>query len=62
MSDPVEIVERQAQIIAMQSDTINELFKLLSQYMAMDELDRLPCVEQLNRAAALRKEISPGGR
>ena len=62
MNNPVEVVERQAQIIAMQSETINELFQLLSQYMALEELDRLPCVERLNRAAALRNEISPGGR
>lgn len=62
MRDPVEVVERQAQIIAMQSETINELFKFLSQYMAMDELNRLPCVEQLNRAAALQSEVRPGWR
>lgn len=57
MTDQVEVVERQAQIIAMQSETINELFQLLSQHMALDDLDRLPCVERLNRAAALQDEI-----
>lgn len=59
MSNPVEIVEVQSQIIAMQSETINELFRLLMQHMAVEEADRLPCVERLNRAAALRNEIQP---
>lgn len=61
MRDPVEVVERQAQIIAMQSETINELFILLMQHMAVKGVYRLPCVVRLNRAA-LRSEISPGGR
>ncbi len=62
MNNPVEVVERQAQIIAMQSETINELFQLLSQYMALDDLDRLPAVKRLNEAATLRSEIVPGWR
>lgn len=62
MSDPVEVVAVQAQIIAMQSETINDLFQLLMQHVAVEELDRLPCVERINRAAALRNSISPGGR
>lgn len=59
MSNPVEVVERQAQVIAMQSETINELFQLLMQYMALEELDTLPCMERLNKAAALRNENTP---
>lgn len=62
MSDPVEVVAVQAQIIAMQSETINDLFQLLMQHVAVEELDRLPCVERINRAAALRNSNSPGGR
>lgn len=62
MSNLVEVVERQARIISMQSETINDLFRLLSQYMTLDEMDRLPCVERLNKAASLQIENPPGGR
>lgn len=62
MSNLVEVVERQAEIISLQSATINELFQLLAQHMSADELDRLPCMERLNGAAALTDGISPGGR
>lgn len=60
MSNPLEVVEVQAKIISMQSETIKELFQLLAQHMAVEELDRLPCVERLNRAAALHSGIQPG--
>lgn len=56
MSDPLEVVEAQAQIISMQSETINELFQLLMQYMAVEEVNRLPCVERLNRARVKQPE------
>ena len=60
MSNPLEVVEIQSQIISMQSETIKELFHLLAQHVAVEELDQLPCVERLNRAAALRNGIQPG--
>lgn len=62
MTNPVEIVEALTQIISIQSDAINELFQLLMLHVAADELDRLPCVERINRAAALLDQIAPGGR
>lgn len=52
-----EIVDRQSTIISMQSEIINELFRLLGQHLAADELDSLPAVRKINMAAAIREEI-----
>ena len=54
----VEIVDRQNHIISMQSEIINELFKLLGMYMTSEELDNLPVVNKINMAAEIRNEIS----
>lgn len=62
ISNPVEVLERQAQVISLQNDTINELTKLLMQHMALEDLDRLPYMERLRAAGALRNESPPGGR
>lgn len=56
-ADLVRVVESLTQVISIQSGAIDELFKLLAQHMEADEIDRLPCVERLNRAAVLRKNI-----
>ena len=52
-----EIVDRQSKIISMQSEIINDLFQLLGQHLAADELDNLPAVRKINMAAAIREEI-----
>ena len=57
MLNPVEIVEKQNAIIRIQRDVIDELFLLLMQYVSADEVDRLPCVERINEAARIRREI-----
>lgn len=57
MSNTVEIIERQNEIIQLQSQTITELFQLLMQHISVDEADKLPCVKRINRAASLRAEI-----
>lgn len=57
LSSPVEIIETQNAIIRMQSEVINELFLLLSQHIAVEELDRLPCVDTINQAAEMRRFI-----
>lgn len=60
MLNPVEIVEKQNAIIriqSIQSDVIDELFLLLMQHVSADEVDRLPCVERINEAARIRREI-----
>jgi hypothetical protein len=46
-------VERQAEIISIQNESIKELYKLLTQYIEMEEIDRLHSVECLRRAGAL---------
>ena len=52
-----EIVDRQSEIISMQSDIINELFQLIGQHIAPGELDSLPQVQKINLAAEIREDI-----
>lgn len=56
-ADLVRVVESLTQVISIQAGVIDELFKTLMQHMEADEIDRLPCVERLNRAAALCKDL-----
>ena len=53
-----EIVDKQNTVISMQSEIINELFQLLGQHVAPDELDQLPQVQKINLAAEIREDIS----
>ena len=62
MTDPPEVVEAQAAVIAAQAHTISDLYQLLLQHVAADELDRLPCTVSLARAEAHLDEMAPGGR
>lgn len=55
-----EIVEQQNSIISIQSGIINELFQLLGQHIAVEELDRLPVAARINEAARLRAGIGSG--
>ncbi len=57
MSDLVEIVETQNEIIRIQSDIIDELFALLSQHLSTNEIGMLPALGKAERAVKLRKEI-----
>ena len=52
----VELFERQNEIIRIQSEAIDELFRLLSMYIAAEEFDSLPVIEKINRAAMIRAE------
>lgn len=56
-----EVIERQSVIISIQSGIINDLFQLLSQYVTLDELDKMPVVAKINAAAGLRMETEGGG-
>lgn len=56
-TDLVEIVDRQNDIIQIQSGVIDELFRLLSQHISAAELDALPVIAQINHAAQIRAEI-----
>jgi len=55
--DQVEVVETLNTIISIQSGVINELFLLLSQYVAMEELENNAVVERINTAARLRQDL-----
>lgn len=52
-----EIVYRQNRVISLQSEIINELFQLLGQHVAPDEMDQLPQVQKINLAAEIREDI-----
>jgi len=54
---PVEIIERQNEIIRIQADSVNELFKLLIEHITVEEADKLPVLKKINLAAKLRAEI-----
>jgi predicted nucleic acid-binding protein len=54
----VEVVERQNEIITIQSGVIDELFRLLSQHITAAELDALSVIAEINHAAQIRAEIT----
>ena len=54
------VLDELDQITRMQAEVINDLFKLLSQHIAADELDSLPVVGKINEAARIRAEIDKG--
>ena len=56
-SNLVEVVEKQNAIISIQAGVINELFQLLSQHVAAEELDALPVIARINTAAEIRADI-----
>jgi len=55
-----EVVETLNHIIRLQSDVISELFLLLGQHIAAQELDSLPVIEKINLAAEMRMGIDRG--
>ncbi len=60
MKNGVEIIENQNAIIRMQSRIIDDLFLLLAQHISAEELDELPEVLKINRAAELKKNLGEG--
>lgn len=62
MSDAIreiklELFTKQSEIIQLQSEAIDDLFRVLVQHLEAEELDRLPALEKMNRAAMIRKEM-----
>jgi len=55
-----EVVEQQSVVISIQSGVINDLFQLLAQHMAAEELDTLPVVARINAAAGIMAETERG--
>lgn len=54
----LQLMEAQEEIIRLQADAIHELFMTLAQYMCAEELDAMPAVKKINRAAELKAENS----
>jgi hypothetical protein len=57
MSSLCEVVEKQDQIIRIQSGVINDLLTLLMQHITVEEADSLPLVEKINLAADIRASL-----
>ena len=55
--DILKTVETQNSIIRIQSEVIDELFRLLLQHISAEEADSLPVLKKINTAASLRKDI-----
>lgn len=57
ISQFLRIMEKQEEIISIQSSAIDELCKLLAQHVTVEEFGDLETMRKLNRAAALKKEL-----
>lgn len=55
VSQALEIMDMQADIMDYQRKVLDEVFCLLGQHIAAEELDALECIKELNKAAALRE-------
>ena len=51
-----EVFEAQSEIIRLQSEVIDDLFRLLAIHAELDEADTQAAIEKINRAAMLRAE------
>lgn len=51
-----KVFEAQSEIIRLQSEVIDDLFRLLAIHAELDEADTQAAVEKINRAAMLRAE------
>ena len=51
------LFERQSEIINLQREVIDDLFRVLMQYMTPEEADRLPALKKINQAATIRAEL-----
>lgn len=58
---PLDALEKQNEIIRIQSGIIDDLFRMLLQHITAAEADKLPILERMNMAAALRAEIKEDG-
>lgn len=52
----IELFEAQNEIIRLQSEVIDEMLKLLSMHLEPQELNSLPAIEKINKAAMIRRE------
>lgn len=54
---PLEVIERQNEVIRLQADSVNELFKLLIEHITVEEADKLSVLKKINLAAEIKAEI-----
>jgi hypothetical protein len=52
----VRVYAVQSEIISIQKEVIDDLFRLLAMHLSADELDNLEVVGKINEAARLRRD------
>lgn len=52
-----EMEMQSREIIRLQSGVIDSLLSLLSQHISAEEMDHLPCIEDINAAAEAYREM-----
>ena len=57
MTDFAKLGADLSEIIRIQSDVIDALYLMLLQHVTVEELDRAPCMDALERAAKLKADI-----
>ena len=56
-SSTLEVVQKQCDIIQIQSEIIGEMYMLLQQHIQTDELEKLPCVGRMNLTREMKRTI-----
>lgn len=54
-----EVFEHQEEIIRLQSESIDELFRLLLEHVAVEEITATTAFGKMTQAAKLNKELKP---
>ena len=52
----LQLIESQNEIIRLQSECIDELFRLLAMHIELEELSHIPAIDKINEAARIRSE------
>lgn len=52
-----KIIVTQSEIIRLLKEALDEVFSILSQHLAAEEMNNLPCIEKINTAAKLKKDM-----
>ena len=52
----LELFESQNEIIRLQSECIEELFRLLAMHLEPEDLSTIPVIEKINKTAMFRAE------
>ena len=57
MADFAKLGADLSEIIRIQSDVIDALYLMLLQHVTVEELDKVPCMDDMERAARLKADI-----